>query len=158
SSVENYVPAELGLEAKEHLYLAPKRQRRRGARNFVLTCLTLAAVFFAWSKYVDSKGVWRYAQATWADIANAATTIAKTDIAKTEDSVPKAKPTSVSETPPSYTPAGVVTNLPEELPSPGRGLILSAEEVRYCVFQGRRLQYMRSNIKDDVSVQRFNGL
>ena len=153
SSIENYIPAELGTEANEYLNMAPKRRRRR-VREFVLACLTIAAVFMVWGKVVDTKGVWLYAQATWANITHAATTIAKSD-----DVAPIAKTPSETAMLPSYarTPPSS-PDLAEELPPSGRSLILSTEEVRYCVFQGRRLQFMRSRIKDDGSVQRFNGL
>jgi hypothetical protein len=46
----------------------------------------------------------------------------------------------------------------EKLPPPGQGLLLSSEEVRYCVFQGRRLGFLRSQIAGNDSIQRFNAL
>jgi Putative peptidoglycan binding domain len=44
------------------------------------------------------------------------------------------------------------------VPSPGSGRLLSSEEVRYCVFQGRRLGYLRNQVTSNASVQRFNEL
>jgi hypothetical protein len=47
----------------------------------------------------------------------------------------------------------------ERLPQQqGVGQLLSSEEVRYCVFQGRRLGYLRDQIVSNDSVQRFNTL
>ena len=46
----------------------------------------------------------------------------------------------------------------EKVPSPGSGRLLSSEEVRYCVFQGRRLGYLRNQVTSNASVQRFNEL
>ena len=50
--------------------------------------------------------------------------------------------------------------LPSEMlpPQQGVGQLLSPEEVRYCVFQGRRLGYLRDQIVSNDSVQRFNTL
>jgi len=50
--------------------------------------------------------------------------------------------------------------LPSELlpQQQGVGQLLSSEEVRYCVFQGRRLGYLRDQIVSNDSVQRFNTL
>jgi hypothetical protein len=49
---------------------------------------------------------------------------------------------------------------PKEMlpPQQGVGQLLSLEQVRYCVFQGRRLGYLRNQIVSDDSVQRFNTL
>ena len=47
---------------------------------------------------------------------------------------------------------------PEKLPSPGVDQLLSDEEVRDRVFQGRRLGFLHSQITSSSSVQRFNTL
>ena len=46
----------------------------------------------------------------------------------------------------------------EMLPPPAADRLLSSEEVRYCVFQRRRLGYLRSRVEGEDSVQRFNSL
>jgi Putative peptidoglycan binding domain len=46
----------------------------------------------------------------------------------------------------------------EKLPPQGMGELLSEEEVRYCVFQGRRLGYLRNQVIGDEAIQRFNTL
>jgi hypothetical protein len=46
----------------------------------------------------------------------------------------------------------------EKLPPQGVGALLSEEEVRYCVFQGRRLGYLRNQVIGDEAIQRFNTL
>ena len=38
------------------------------------------------------------------------------------------------------------------------GRLLSPSEVRYCVFQGRRLTYLRDQVHDAAAVQSFNGM
>ena len=43
-------------------------------------------------------------------------------------------------------------------PQQAVGQLLSVEEVRYCVFQGRRLGYLRNQVASNDSVQRFNTL
>ena len=43
-------------------------------------------------------------------------------------------------------------------PSQGVGQLLSLEEVRYCVFQGRRLAFLRNEVVSEDSVRRFNTL
>jgi Putative peptidoglycan binding domain len=58
----------------------------------------------------------------------------------------------------AWTAAGTDGDAPEKVPSPGSGRLLSSEEVRYCVFQGRRLGYLRSQVTSNASVQRFNEL
>ncbi len=57
-------------------------------------------------------------------------------------------------------PAAGADALPSEMlpPQQGVGQLLSPEEVRYCVFQGRRLGYLRDQIVSNDSVQRFNTL
>ena len=40
----------------------------------------------------------------------------------------------------------------------GVGQLLSLEEVRYCVFQGRRLAFLRNEVVSEDSVRRFNTL
>jgi hypothetical protein len=56
------------------------------------------------------------------------------------------------------TAPGTDGDAPEKVPSPGSGRLLSSEEVRYCVFQGRRLGNLRSQVTSNASVQRFNEL
>jgi hypothetical protein len=56
------------------------------------------------------------------------------------------------------TAASTDGDAPEKVPSPGSGRLLSSEEVRYCVFQGRRLGYLRSQVTSNAWVQRFNEL
>jgi len=50
------------------------------------------------------------------------------------------------------------TGTSEKLPSPGVGQLLTSEEVRYCVFQGRRLDFIRDQVSGDIRIQRFNAL
>jgi hypothetical protein len=148
-NVENFIPAELGVEAKEYLQLAPKRTRR--TRDVLLACITVGIVFILWSNFVDTKGVLRYAEATWANLSNAVAAVAKNDV-----TMASAPPATAS--PAVYTPSGSVSSFPEELPVAGHGLILSTNEVRYCTFQARRLKYMREHVKEDEAVRHFNGL
>jgi hypothetical protein len=54
--------------------------------------------------------------------------------------------------------ANAAADMSESPPSLGVGQLLSPKEVRYCVFQGRRLTYLRSQIHGDASVQRFNAM
>jgi len=56
------------------------------------------------------------------------------------------------------TAAGTDGAASEKVPSLGSGRLLSSEEVRYCVFQGRRLGYLRNQATSNASVQRFNEL
>jgi hypothetical protein len=59
------------------------------------------------------------------------------------------------------TPAapGADAALAEMLPPlQGVGQLLSLEEVRYCVFQGRRLAFLRNEVVSEDSVRRFNTL
>jgi hypothetical protein len=51
-----------------------------------------------------------------------------------------------------------VEDTSEKLPSPGVGQLLTSEEVRYCVFQGRRLDFIRDQVSGDIRIQRFNAL
>jgi hypothetical protein len=50
--------------------------------------------------------------------------------------------------------------MPTEIlpPLQGVGQLLSLEEVRYCVFQGRRLGFLRDEVVNADSVRRFNTL
>jgi len=46
----------------------------------------------------------------------------------------------------------------EKLPPQATGSLLGDDEVRYCVFQGRRLTYLRNQVVGDDPIQRFNTL
>ena len=46
----------------------------------------------------------------------------------------------------------------EKLPPQATGALLGDDEVRYCVFQGRRLTYLRNQVVGDDPIQRFNTL
>jgi len=46
----------------------------------------------------------------------------------------------------------------EQLPPQATGALLGDDEVRYCVFQGRRLTYLRNQVVGDDPIQRFNTL
>ena len=64
------------------------------------------------------------------------------------------------------TPTGASPSVPsgpgpepvEKLPPQGAGSLLGDDEVRYCVFQGRRLTYLRNQVVGDDPIQRFNTL
>ncbi len=56
---------------------------------------------------------------------------------------------------------GTVSDTTETIPPPGQGRALTVEEVRYCVFQGRRLSYLRgdlSGLGGNDLIQRYNGM
>jgi len=75
-------------------------------------------------------------------------------------SVANASPGKGAATAPA-TPAGPGAEAaPTEIlpPLQGVGQLLSLEEVRYCVFQGRRLAFLRNEVVSNDSVRRFNTL
>jgi hypothetical protein len=55
-------------------------------------------------------------------------------------------------------PSGPGPEPAEKLPPQGTGALLGDDEVRYCVFQGRRLTYLRDQVVGDDPIQRFNTL
>jgi hypothetical protein len=55
-------------------------------------------------------------------------------------------------------PSGPGPEPVEKLPPQATGALLGDDEVRYCVFQGRRLTYMRNQVVGDDPIQRFNTL
>lgn len=46
----------------------------------------------------------------------------------------------------------------ESRPPVGQGLVLNRSQVRYCVYQGERLEAMRSMTSTNYQIDRFNGL
>lgn len=46
----------------------------------------------------------------------------------------------------------------ESRPPIGQGLVLNRSQVRYCVYQGERLEAMRSMTSTNYQIDRFNGL
>ncbi|WP_154449329.1 hypothetical protein [Halovulum marinum] len=61
------------------------------------------------------------------------------------------KPLQTTTNPSSNTTA-------ETMPPVGQGLTLNRSQVRYCVFQGERLEAMRSITTTNYQISRFNGL
>jgi hypothetical protein len=55
-------------------------------------------------------------------------------------------------------PSGPGPEPVETLPPQATGALLGDDEVRYCVFQGRRLTYLRNQVVGDDPIQRFNTL
>jgi hypothetical protein len=55
-------------------------------------------------------------------------------------------------------PSGPGPEPVEKLPPQATGALLGDDEVRYCVFQGRRLTYLRNQVVGDDPIQRFNTL
>lgn len=68
---------------------------------------------------------------------------------------------------PRYVPQKTGTNLgnlskpasiSESLPPIGVGRVLSKAQIRYCIYQGVRLEYLRNHTTDNLRVQKFNNV
>ncbi len=60
--------------------------------------------------------------------------------------------------PRTATPSSTQIATQESIPPIGQGLTLNRSQVRYCVFQGKRLDSMRSLANTNRQINRFNGL
>ncbi len=59
---------------------------------------------------------------------------------------------------PSPTPAPATSVAVETRPPVGQGLTLNRSQIRYCVFQGQRLETIRTLTTTNYQIDRFNGL
>lgn len=75
---------------------------------------------------------------------------------------PRPSPTTAftpSTSQPSYSPSSSASSqLGEQMPAPGTDRVLSRNEVRYCIFQGERLDIVRDLISSNREIDRFNAL
>lgn len=59
---------------------------------------------------------------------------------------------------PTPTPAPATSAAVEARPPVGQGLTLNRSQIRYCVFQGQRLETIRTLTTTNYQIDRFNGL
>tara|TARA_R110002124_G_scaffold282436_1_gene457557 strand:+ start:4143 stop:6008 length:1866 start_codon:yes stop_codon:yes gene_type:complete len=59
---------------------------------------------------------------------------------------------------PAPTPAPATSATVETRPPVGQGLTLNRSQIRYCVFQGQRLETIRTLTTTNYQIDRFNGL
>lgn len=59
---------------------------------------------------------------------------------------------------PTPTPAPATSAAVETIPPVGQGLTLNRSQIRYCVFQGQRLDIIRTLTTTDYQIDRFNAL
>ena len=59
---------------------------------------------------------------------------------------------------PTPTPAPATSAAVETIPPVGQGLTLNRSQIRYCVFQGQRLDIIRTLTTTDNQIDRFNAL
>lgn len=59
---------------------------------------------------------------------------------------------------PTPTPAPATRTAVETMPPVGQGLTLNRSQIRYCVFQGQRLDIIRTLTTTDYQIDRFNAL
>ena len=71
---------------------------------------------------------------------------------------PTYQPSTQRVTTPSVTPNPAITAEVEIKPPTGQGLALNRNQVRYCVFQGERLEAIRPLTSTNFQVDRFNAL
>jgi Putative peptidoglycan binding domain len=122
-------------------FRGPRRGSRRGTAFFLgVTTTVLAALAYG------------YATQNWKLVSSYVPGIATAF----------APPTTVPAKPQPEPPAlKTAHNSVEKLPAPGEGRVLSMEEVRYCIFQGRRLSELRNQMTglggNDL-VNRYNNL
>jgi hypothetical protein len=126
----------------------PRRASRRGTAFFLgVTTAVLAALAYGYSTHN-----WKLVSSYVPGIATAFTPTPTTAVKP---------PASAPANPPSGPAVVTASNSAEKLPPPGAGRILSMEEVRYCIFQGRRLSELRNQMTglggNDL-VDRYNDL
>lgn len=64
---------------------------------------------------------------------------------------------STTSTMPSSAPTQQVASYDEELPPVGQGRLLSTAQVRYCVFEGVRLDHLRGLVTTNLDIDKFNS-
>ena len=126
----------------------PRRASRRGTAFFLgVTTTVLAALAYG------------YATHNWKLVSSYVPGIASAFTPTTASTVKP--PASVLANPQSGPAVVTASNSAEKLPPPGAGRVLSMEEVRYCIFQGRRLSELRNQMTglggNDL-VDRYNDL
>ncbi len=126
----------------------PRRVSRRGTAFFLgMTTTIVAALAYGYATH-NWKLISSYVPGITTAFAPAAPSAAK----PTAPAPPK---------PPPAPPLNTASNSAEKLPAPGEGRVLSMEEVRYCIFQGRRLSELRNQMTglggNDL-VGRYNDL
>jgi putative peptidoglycan binding protein len=143
---EQFVETGLRIGPDERLVLASTRPRSRRGSEFLVGAVTalIGVVLYLLASYDGN-----FLQHPLATLKGFATSL--TDPAAPQGNV-------LSGATVERPAAGPDENVVEKLPMPGAGRLLSSEEVRYCVFQGRRLGYLRNQVRSDASVRRFNGL
>lgn len=66
---------------------------------------------------------------------------------------------TVNQTATAPAPAPIASNpYQEDIPPVGSGLSLTRNQVRYCIYQGARLDYIRPLTTNNRQIDRFNGL
>lgn len=68
------------------------------------------------------------------------------------------QPTTTNVATPTPTPAPATSAAVETMPPVGQGLTLNRSQIRYCVFQGQRLDIIRTLTTTDYQIDRFNAL
>lgn len=68
------------------------------------------------------------------------------------------QPSAPRVTTPTPTPAPAASAAVENRPPVGQGLTLSRSQIRYCVFQGQRLDIIRTLSTTNYQIDRFNAL
>lgn len=60
---------------------------------------------------------------------------------------------------PSFSPSSSASSqLEEQMPPTGTNRVLNKSEIRYCIFQGERLNILRDLVSSNREIDRFNGL
>lgn len=68
------------------------------------------------------------------------------------------QPSTSRVTPPTQTPSTTTAGTQETIPPVGQGLVLNRSQIRYCVFQGERLNFIRPLTSTNYQIDRFNRL
>ena len=84
------------------------------------------------------------------------------DANKKPSYTPRPSPTATfasSGSPPTSSPnSSASSQFTEQMPAPGTDRVLGKREVRYCIFQGRRLDILRDLVSRNRETDRFNAL
>jgi len=141
-----FVEKGLRIEPDERPVLASRRSRSHRGRKFVVGAATALVGIVLYLLVGHDRSILQQPSAMLTQFATSLT-----------DPIAPQKNAS-SGAVAARTAAGTDGAASEKVPSLGSGRLLSSEEVRYCVFQGRRLGYLRNQATSNASVQRFNEL
>ncbi|MBX5182266.1 hypothetical protein HJB88_06365 [Rhizobium sp. NZLR5] len=122
--------------------------KRRESRTKLVVWAVILAVIFIPTVFLNSKKSPSYSSSTSSSYRPSSSA---------SSTYPSSSSTSTSTRSPNVTPVAV-DDKSEIKPSPGVGATFSKPELRYCIFQGKRLDLLRTMAFSNSAIDQFNSL